>query len=78
ESLARTFFASPETHGSGTIVSDVEVTEMELLTDDVTGRPAWRISIDGTVTDAARAKWTSAFVLSVDAQTGDIRVVAQG
>lgn len=77
--LAREFFANA--HGEGATVSNVQVLAVELGTDDA-GRSAWHVNIDGEVTEAGNSSgspsYGSAMWLFVDAETGAVRVFAQG
>jgi len=75
--LARDFFA--HAHGEGATVSNVQILSIALGADDA-GHTAWRVNISGDVTEAGRTSpdYTSYMWLYVDAETGSVRVFAQG
>ena len=71
--LARQFFDGA--YGAKATVSDVSI-EGIVLDADPSGRPAWRVTIDGDVVAGGGTARTS-MVLLVDADSGAITIVAQ-
>lgn len=65
-------------HGSGTTVSNVKIESIEFGVN--AGRWAWKVNISGDVTEAGRSTkaYTSHEWLYVYADTGEVRVFAQG
>jgi hypothetical protein len=75
EEIAQSFFVG--VHENDT-VGESRVNS-SLGTDDVSGRSAWQVEISAPITEPqGGATYTSAFKLSIDAETGAVRVVAQG
>ena len=61
----------------------MSVQYVSLGTDSKTGRPAWLVQVSGTVTEPGSGgskgpTYLSTMVLGVDAQTGDVDILAQG
>ena len=81
--LALVFFNGPTAHGTDAVVDGVNVQSVSLGTDTKTGRPAWIVQVSGTVTEPGGgatkgSTYLSAMVLAVDAQTGEVEILAQG
>lgn len=81
--IALAFFNGPSAHGTDAVVDGVSVQSVSFGTDTQTGRPAWIVHISGTVTEPGSggskgSTYLSAMVLAVDAQTGEVEILAQG
>jgi hypothetical protein len=81
--LALAFFNGSGAHGPDAVVDQVSVQSVSFGTDTKTGRPAWLVQVSGTVTEPGSggskgSTYLSTMVLGVDAQTGDIDILAQG
>jgi hypothetical protein len=76
--IARDFFTSADAHGGGVTVSNVSVTGGDLYAPG--GRAAWKIQVQGDVTEAGATGVTyfSVMWIFVDAENGTVTVIAQG
>ena len=74
--IATEFLVSGQ--GSGATVSNVKIDSIEPVVDG--GRPAWKVSISGEVTEAGRTSpsYTSHQMMYIYSDNGEVRVFAQG
>jgi hypothetical protein len=75
--IARDFFM--DAHGPDPMLGDVRFLGTELERDNA-GRWAWVVELEGDVagTDDMVVTYPSAMLLSIDAETGEVTIVAQG
>lgn len=67
-------------HGPGSLVANVMVLQVQMAADEATGRPVWKVNIQGDIKEprALSVSYVSVFWISVDATSGDAVVLASG